>query len=113
MTENVEIIDRILRYKGFFEIVRYRFRPAAPLPAGSVQLEVRPLIAFRDYHSTTHENASLNGGFRQEDGIGVPAFHQLGRADGRGAAQAACLAQRPLLDLVADGADLEAVAQGQ
>ena len=26
MTENVEIIDRTLRYKGFFEIVRYRFR---------------------------------------------------------------------------------------
>lgn len=26
----------------------------------SVQLEVRPLIAFRDYHSTTHENGSIN-----------------------------------------------------
>jgi predicted glycogen debranching enzyme len=25
-----------------------------------LQLMVRPLIAFRDYHSTTHENASLN-----------------------------------------------------
>ena len=30
-------------------------------PAGSEpQLELRPLIAFRDYHSTTHENAALN-----------------------------------------------------
>ncbi len=26
MTDNVEIIDKTLRYKGFFEIVRYRFR---------------------------------------------------------------------------------------
>ncbi len=30
-------------------------------PAGSEPvLELRPLIAFRDYHSTTHENGSLN-----------------------------------------------------
>lgn len=26
MTENVEIIEKAVRYKGFFEIVRYRFR---------------------------------------------------------------------------------------
>jgi len=26
MTDNAEIIDKTLRYKGFFEIVRYRFR---------------------------------------------------------------------------------------
>jgi ADP-ribose pyrophosphatase len=26
MTENVQIFDRTLRYKGFFEVVRYRFR---------------------------------------------------------------------------------------
>jgi predicted glycogen debranching enzyme len=30
-------------------------------PAGSKpQLELRPLIAFRDYHATTHENGALN-----------------------------------------------------
>src|SRR6266567_4121352 len=30
-------------------------------PAGvEPQLELRPLIAFRDYHSTTHENSALN-----------------------------------------------------
>lgn len=27
---------------------------------GSASLEVRPLIAFRDYHATTHENGALN-----------------------------------------------------
>src|SRR5205809_3061462 len=26
----------------------------------SIRLEIRPLIAFRDYHSTTHENGTLN-----------------------------------------------------
>jgi predicted glycogen debranching enzyme len=30
-------------------------------PAGSkLQLELRPLIAFRNYHATTHENAAIN-----------------------------------------------------
>ena len=29
-------------------------------PTDSVQLEIRPLAAFRDYHSTTHENSALN-----------------------------------------------------
>src|SRR6266581_155984 len=29
-------------------------------PPKSLQLEIRPLIAFRDYHSTTHANGALN-----------------------------------------------------
>jgi hypothetical protein len=29
--------------------------------AAYVQLELRPLIAFRDYHSLTHENGAING----------------------------------------------------
>jgi predicted glycogen debranching enzyme len=28
--------------------------------ASKVQLEIRPLIAFRDYHSLTHENGAIN-----------------------------------------------------
>jgi predicted glycogen debranching enzyme len=39
-------------------------------PAGSTpQLELRPLIAFRDYHSTTHENSALNPEIRSESGL--------------------------------------------
>jgi predicted glycogen debranching enzyme len=34
-----------------------------------VFLEVRPLIAFRDYHGTTHENEALNRTVEQGDGI--------------------------------------------
>ena len=33
-----------------------------------IQLEVRPLIAFRDYHSTTHENGALSPHFETEHG---------------------------------------------
>src|SRR5882672_2229864 len=36
-------------------------------PAGSLpQLELRPLIAFRDYHSLTHENSALNPEVQRE-----------------------------------------------
>ncbi|MEP6820274.1 MAG: amylo-alpha-1,6-glucosidase [bacterium] len=29
-------------------------------PPTSIKLEIRPLLAFRDYHNTTHENGALN-----------------------------------------------------
>jgi predicted glycogen debranching enzyme len=45
-------------------------------------LELRPLIAFRDYHSTTHENNAINAQVRTETGLatlmpyqGLPALH--------------------------------------
>ncbi len=34
-----------------------------------LKLEVRPLMAFRDYHSTTHENGALNSHVETEDGV--------------------------------------------
>jgi predicted glycogen debranching enzyme len=55
---------------------------------GSAQLEVRPLIAFRDYHSTTRENGALNadvqiaaGSATVEPYRGVPALHLAHDAD--------------------------------
>ena len=38
-------------------VVQYRIRNEE---TGSVQLELRPLIAFRDYHALTHENRDLD-----------------------------------------------------
>ena len=35
---------------------------------GHYSFEIRPLIAFRDYHSTTHENAALNSHVKVADG---------------------------------------------
>ena len=50
--------------------------------AQSAMLEVRPLIAFRDYHSTTHENGGLNPQVEVKAGISsvqpypdLPALH--------------------------------------
>jgi predicted glycogen debranching enzyme len=34
----------------------------------SIKLEIRPLIAFRDYHSTTHENSAINRELKISDG---------------------------------------------
>ncbi len=48
----------------------------------SIKLEIRPLIAFRDYHSTTHENDALNPSVETESAIttvqpyqDLPALH--------------------------------------
>jgi len=66
-------------------VVQYRLRGAA---GDSVLLEVRPLIAFRDYHSTTHENGVLNGTLSSRPGLvsmvpyeGVPPMYLAHDAD--------------------------------
>jgi len=58
------------------------------LPRGSVRLEVRPLIAFRDYHSTTHENTALDATLHTAPGVvavapyhGLPTLHLAHHAD--------------------------------
>jgi predicted glycogen debranching enzyme len=58
--------------------VGYALRGAAE----GVRLEVRPLIAFRDYHGTAHENGTLDARVRVEEGRltvapyeGLPALH--------------------------------------
>jgi predicted glycogen debranching enzyme len=50
--------------------------------SAELKLEIRPLIAFRDYHSTTHENGALNANVETLDGIttvtpysSLPALH--------------------------------------
>jgi glycogen debranching enzyme len=55
---------------------------------GPAVLEVRPLIAFRDYHSTTHENAALDATPHMEPGDvaltpyqGLPTLHLARDAD--------------------------------
>lgn len=36
--------------------------------AAEIQLEISPLIAFRDYHATTHQNPALDAAVSQSDG---------------------------------------------
>ena len=59
--------------------VRYELRDG---DGADVWLEIRPLIAFRDYHGTTHENGALDPSVRGEEGLlavapyeGLPALH--------------------------------------
>src|SRR5712692_7233111 len=60
-------------------VVHYELRndnhPESPK---NLKLEIRPLIAFRDYHSTTHENGALNPELKNETGFtAVSAYEGL------------------------------------
>ena len=50
--------------------------------SGAAELELRPLVAFRDYHATTHRNDAIDGHFEAHGGmavmrpyIGLPALY--------------------------------------
>jgi predicted glycogen debranching enzyme len=47
-------------------VVEYALAPGSD--AQEISLEVRPLIAFRDYHSLTHENGAIHGYVEQTPG---------------------------------------------
>ncbi len=68
-------------------VIEYRIQCAAPRPA-ELRLELAPLIAFRDYHCTTHENTSLNATVTKEPGLasvapypGLPPLYFADDAD--------------------------------
>ena len=64
-------------------------------PHDSVRLELRPLIAFRDYHNTAHENGGLDPTVASEPGLAsVAPYHGL-----------------PRLYLAHDAGDVEATGQ--
>ena len=67
----VELVKSLFMVQGENStVVRYR----ANVPAGSrhsIRLELRPLIAFRDYHSTTHQNGGLNPHVTTEAGAAM------------------------------------------
>ena len=78
--EGLEIEKSVFMVQGEnTTVVEYELRGA---PAGACLLEVRPLIAFRDYHGTAHENGGLNPDVRQQAGLatvepyqGLPPLH--------------------------------------
>lgn len=47
-------------------VIQYQIRLPAGETSATCKLELRPLIAFRDYHSTTHENGALNAHLERE-----------------------------------------------
>jgi len=64
-------------------VVQYKLgKSNDPESPKDLRLEVRPLIAFRDYHSTTHENGGINANVGQVSGMttvtpypGMPSLH--------------------------------------
>jgi len=78
--EGVELEKSVFMVQGEnTTVVEYRLLNAGPRGCG---LELRPLIAFRDYHSTTHENARINPAVETVSGLatvtpyaGLPSLH--------------------------------------
>jgi predicted glycogen debranching enzyme len=67
--EGVELEKSVFMVQGEnTTAVRYEVKTDGDALA-DVRLEVRPLIAFRDYHSTTHENGALNPEVASEDSL--------------------------------------------
>ncbi|MBI3949349.1 MAG: glycogen debranching enzyme N-terminal domain-containing protein [Acidobacteria bacterium] len=89
--EGIEIEKSVFMIHGENStIIQYGLRTTnhEPRTTNHVSLELRPLIAFRDYHSTTHENGALNPYVHQETGSatvspheGLPALHFAHDAD--------------------------------
>jgi predicted glycogen debranching enzyme len=69
-------------------VVEYELRRLRPDAPADCVLELRPLIAFRDYHSTTHANGGLNPAVEHEAGLariapyqGLPSLYFAHEAD--------------------------------
>ena len=78
--EGLEIEKRVFMVHGENTVV-VEYEIVGPVSADCV-LEVRPLVAFRDYHGTTHRNEALNPSVETAVGmatvtpyVGLPALH--------------------------------------
>ena len=69
--EGIEIEKTVFMVNGENStVVQYELKANNhPERPKNLWLEVRPLIAFRDYHSTTHENGALNPELLEEPGL--------------------------------------------
>jgi predicted glycogen debranching enzyme len=73
-TFTYEIEDTLIEKSVFMvagentTVIQYDFKKPIAADHKDIKLEVRPLIAFRDYHSTTHENSALNPRVETENG---------------------------------------------
>ena len=83
--DGVEIEKTVFMVQGENStIVQYQLgnKSGSKLLSQKIELELRPLIAFRDYHSTTHENGALNSTVESAPGLasitpypGLPSLH--------------------------------------
>jgi predicted glycogen debranching enzyme len=83
--ETTEVEKKVFMVQGEnTTVIQYRVKGKA----ARIQLEIRPLIAFRDYHNLTHENGALDGTIQQQLGQvsfspypSLPALHLANTAD--------------------------------
>jgi len=76
--EGVEIEKSVFMVQGEnTSVVQYELtKNNDPAQRNNLSLELRPLIAFRDYHSTTHENESINCEFESRPGLATITPYQ-------------------------------------
>ncbi len=81
LVEGIEIEKSVFMVQGEnTTVVQYHFcfdenAANSSLLTASLSFEIRPLIAFRDYHSTTQENSALNSHVEIEDGRASVALY--------------------------------------
>ncbi|MFY9559857.1 MAG: amylo-alpha-1,6-glucosidase [Terriglobales bacterium] len=76
--EGIEIEKTVFMVQGENStVIHYQLgnnnHPESPK---DLRLEIRPLIAFRDYHGTTHENGALNPAVEEDRGLAAVAPYQ-------------------------------------
>jgi predicted glycogen debranching enzyme len=69
--EGIEIEKSVFMIQGENStVIHYELRRNShPELPKNLRLEIRPLIAFRDYHSTTHENVAINPAVEEQAGL--------------------------------------------
>ena len=75
----LEIEKRVFMVHGEnTTVTEYEVRSINGSAKPKCELELRPLIAFRDYHSTTHKNDALNPALDTQDGlVSITAYSGL------------------------------------
>jgi predicted glycogen debranching enzyme len=82
--EGIEIEKSVFMIHGENSaVIHYQMRKnSRPQVPKNLRLEIRPLIAFRDYHGTTHENGVINPAVQERSGLasvtpyhGLPSLH--------------------------------------
>lgn len=81
--EDIEIEKSIFMIYGENStVIQYRIKSegenseSGAVAHTKIQLELRPLIAFRDFHSTTHENNTINGQVNIENQLALMTPYQ-------------------------------------
>ena len=77
--EDVELRKSVFMSQGENTVVvQYFLRAQGAQAKNDCRLELRPLIAFRDFHATTHANAALNPSLQVKSGsIGIQPYSDL------------------------------------